>query len=154
MPTTEIWQRIFCYMFAFSYSYLSTYRLSTHAFAFILYPSLYFSNHHTLGLFLDYFPTVTAPIYPWYQWSPKCWHSNCLLVYRKKVLELIFHNVSTGKKRKLSVSIILGTHWQWHSYSFYMSDTHYPRVSWGKNGRGSLTLVEGTARFCSLLVPS
>lgn len=101
MPTTEIWQRIFCYMFAFSYSYLSTYRLSTHAFSFILYPSLCFSNHHTLGLFLDFFPIVTAPIYPWYQWSPKCWHSNCLLVYRKKVLELIFHNVSTGGKKEV-----------------------------------------------------
>lgn len=88
-------------MFAFSCSYLSIYPLSTHAFSFILYPSLYFSNHHTLGLFLGFFPTVTSPVYPLYWWSLKCWHSSYLLVYGKKTLELIFHNVSIGKKVKL-----------------------------------------------------
>lgn len=42
-------------------------------------------------------------------WSPKWWCSYYLLVYRKKVLELIFHNVLTGgKKVSLPLHIQVG----------------------------------------------
>lgn len=68
---------------------------------FILKLPLCSSSHHTPGLFLVLFPAVTAPPIFLCQWSPDWWCLNYLLMYRKKMLELIFHNVLIGRKIKL-----------------------------------------------------
>lgn len=97
-------------VFAFSHSCLPVYPLPVHAFSFVSFSPFLWSPHTCIILRLTFFSyffnTSLMPVA-----TKVCWCPSYLLVYRKKLLELIFH-VSFRKKSKLSSSTTLETDWQ------------------------------------------